>query len=31
VEIAGGDVYATINVLPGEGEAPDGKVVRFNG
>ncbi len=31
VEIAGGDVYATINVLPGEGKAPDGKVVRFNG
>ncbi|MEP9361833.1 ScyD/ScyE family protein [Nocardioides sp. CN2-186] len=31
VEIAGGDVYATVNVLPGDGQAPDGKVVRYKG
>lgn len=30
VEVAGGDVYATTNVLPGDGEAPDGKVVRYH-
>lgn len=29
VEVSRGKVYATIDVLPSEGGAPDGKVVRF--
>lgn len=29
VEVSGGKVYATVDTLPGDGEAPDGKVVRF--
>ena len=31
VELSDGDVYATIDVLPPDGGAPDGKVVRFRG
>ena len=31
VEVSDGDVYATTRVLPPEGAAPNGKVVRFRG